>query len=187
MGANWNATKTASLSAVNFSGSNILRFKSGAIVNASLTITMTLTQEQAYMVAAYLGGELMGDNQQTTAGLKAAQELSFAIWEVFDAKDVSTWFKNNGALPAGYDSDVAGFLSGAYTAITTNSLYDNIDDAYYQGVQVFTPNAGYTSQEYLVCQPITTSLTGVPEPATMLFGFALMGVVATARRRTVTA
>lgn len=46
--------------------------------------TTLLTQEQAYTAAAYLSVEILRQNQNTSAGVTAAEDLSFAQWALFD-------------------------------------------------------------------------------------------------------
>jgi hypothetical protein len=165
VGEKWTATET-SLATLTTASSPLtsLKFDNGA---GQLSLQLT-----NYERAAYLAKELM-TYQPNSFTDPAAEALSYAIWQVFD-------------------SGVQGYL--ASTLGTNSSTYKLIESDYQDAVT--NANAGslanvfaYTpapvqgaSQEYLFVQ---TPLNQVPEPATMLFGFALMGVVATARRRMV--
>ena len=143
------------------------------------------------MAAGYLSEQLMAITQtnQSAAQALKAEELSYAIWQVFDPTDLtsSTLASYFGGGQTGITdaNDVENDLSTAGTAVTTNSLYDSIGD--YNNIYVYTPYSSdpdggvNASQEYIYC---SGPLTAAPEPGTALFGLALIGIVTTARRRT---
>lgn len=158
IGLTWNASET-NLQTLATATAPLTTLK---FDQSSLSLQLT-----NYEVAAYLAKELITYQPNSFTDL-AAEELSDAIWQVFDYNDVVDYIDHNLSW-----SEVQAIESDYNTAVSDANA-DSLTNVF-----AFTPNPLSASQEYL---SVVTPLNAVPEPATALFGFALMGAVATARR-----
>ena len=147
IGEIWQATST-SLSALNTSSPLALKFDR----------TNAATQYSDYMAVAYLATEIMKIDQSTSAGRLEAEQLSFALWGVFDTNPTNGPL--SGAWITGSDLTTAeNDLSNARSAVV------GMNAAQFANVFVYTPNPLNASQEYIVV---------TPEPST--YGFLAIGL-----------
>jgi len=126
------------------------------------------TIQQEYDAAALLAEDLtanMGD--PTLSG-----EYSYAIWTLFDPAAINGYGGNS--LTASDQSAINGFRNAALTEAASGAGSD-LD------VSIYTPAAGYTSQEYLV-----VSTPEAPLSATLGIDLvALAGIILVMRQRLV--
>jgi hypothetical protein len=121
----------------------------------------------------------------STAGLTTYEEAAVILTEVSDgslaATDPNALADGNAAVWSLFDPDysiatdnaeVTSILASAQAAVAAGGLD-------YSGVTVYTPAAGYSSQEFL-----SGDVTPTPEPATYaLFGGGLLGLGFAGRKR----
>lgn len=147
IGEIWQATST-NLSALNTSSPLALKFDR----------TDAAAQYSDYMAAAYLATKIMRIDQSTSAGRLEAEQLSFALWGVFDTNPSNGPL--SGAWITGADLTVAeNDLSNARSAVV------GMNAAQFDNVFIYTPNPLNASQEYIVV---------TPEPSA--YGFLAIGL-----------
>ena len=133
-------------------------------------------QETDYDVAGYLAVEIFNTNQSTSQGQTSAEELSFALWAVFDPSSDPNGPLADPYLSTAQLSAIEGDLSSAENAVEnqgwTPSGYN---------INIYTPTPLGASQEYLSVS------VAAPEAATpLVLGIDLLGLFAFlgfARRR----
>jgi hypothetical protein len=158
----------------------------------------TLTQTQAYTVAAYLAVEILQQNQATPSGQEAAGDLSYAMWALFNPYVLTEQNGTTCSLPSGEgclsltDYNAAKTdLSNAFAAVQAAGLNPgNFDSA--EGVSSVTiysydtgalcggsPCATIPPQEF-----IAVNMAEPPSPALLAFDLlAVAGLMLLARRR----
>lgn len=92
------------------------------------TLTTTLDQATAYTVAAYLAVEIMQQNQAIPAQETAAEELSYALWDVFDPAlfeqqngSSCTLAGGDGCIGSDYSAAV-NYLNTAVSAVVSEGI-----------------------------------------------------------------
>jgi PEP-CTERM motif len=160
VGLIWQATVT-NMSALQGLSSPLSTLKFDTTGSAS-------AQQLAYMEEAWLAERIGATNQSTAAGELTAEELSYAMWTIFDPTAISD-------VPSADQSAVNDDINDAYNQVKG----DDPDD--FANVYIFTPDGPGTppkdaSQEYLAVFP-------VPEPATLSLFAAGLAALAARRRK----
>jgi hypothetical protein len=136
------------------------------------------TQEQDYATAAYLAGEILAQNQNTSAGQYQAGVLSYALWGVFDTTLLTTYQGSSCTTLHSYGCLTSGELTDATNALTTARANAGTY-AQYSNVNVYTPTPLTASQEFL-----TVSTPEPSAPALLaVYLLGLLSVVLVFRRR----
>jgi hypothetical protein len=131
------------------------------------TYTLTaggLSQATAYTVAAYLGTEILN----AAAGSQNQQDLSFAMWTLFDGNTPLTYL--SGTDLTGAEGDLLSAENAVKLDGLTPSAYSNVTIYSYDGLGV-TCAAGTT------CAPPPQEFIAIstPEPSTILLLILGMG------------
>lgn len=133
-------------------------------------------QETDYDVASYLAIEIFNTDQSTSEGQTTAEELSYALWAVFDPSS-----DPNGPLadPLLTSSELGGIESDL--SVAENAVQNGWTPVGYN-IDIYTPTPLGASQEYM------TVSVAAPEAATPFLLMAdllgLVGMVSLLRRRT---
>ncbi len=163
--------------------------------------TTTLTQTQAYTVAAYLAVEILQQNQSTPSGQEAAGDLSYAMWALFQPNVFTD--QNNGSggsctLPSGEgclsatDFNTAkNDLSKAFDAVQAAGLnpgnFDSLEGVSSVTIYSYDTGALCGGQPCATIPPqefIAVNMAEPPSPALLAFDLlAVAGLMLLARRR----
>lgn len=127
-------------------------------------------QETDYGVAGYLAIEIFNTDQSTLQGQTTAEELSYAVWAVFDPASDPNGPLADPYLTTGQLSAIEQDLSAAETAVSQGWTPTGYN------VDIYTPSPLGASQEYLSVS------VAAPEAATpVLFAVDLLGLLALVR------
>jgi hypothetical protein len=101
--------------------SSLLKWQGGSYGEGTSQGVQALSQTQAYATAAYLAEELLGLNQNTSAGQIAAGEYSYALWGVFDSSAFG-YLSGQSTTDAGYAAQAESYLNAAANYVLSNGL-----------------------------------------------------------------
>lgn len=124
-------------------------------------------QETDYATAGYLAIEISNTDQTTLAGQTTAEELSYALWAVFDPASDPNGPLADPYFTSGELAAVESDLSAAETAVA-----DGWTPAGYN-VNIYTPSPLGASQEYL-----TVSVAAAEATTPVLLAVDLLGLLA---------
>jgi len=138
-----------------------LKFKTGPYDNSGLTGLTgsdTLTTVQAYTAAADLAVELTSASTVVQGdGASAQEELSYAIWQLFDPAGNPTPFSK---LSGQVETDAQVYLTAAEkAAYGTNGTNGTITASQFTNVTFYTPEPySQTSQEFITVDEASAPL-----------------------------
>ena len=135
------------------------------------------TQQQAYMVVAYLAEEILGTTDETLRG-----ELSFALWEVFDPAAASglTSVQQNGG--GGYEG-AGKYLLDAQKAVQANVNTQGLSQylSTFSNITIYSATTNGTTAEAAgtAGPPQEFIVVNMPEPELIaMLGLDLLGMSA---------
>jgi hypothetical protein len=155
IGQIWQATST-NVSALNTSTPLALKFDQG---NAA-------AQYSDYMTVAYLATEIMNIDQSTSAGRLQAEQMSFALWGVFDTAPSANNCQTKGGPLSGCWITGTNLTAAENDLSAARTAIQGMNASQFANVYIYTPNPLSASQEYIF----------VPEPTT--WGFLAIGLAA---------
>jgi hypothetical protein len=140
------------------------------------TTGSALRQEQDYVAAASLANLIFGTSDTTLQG-----QYTYALWSIFVPS----------AMNQLTGTDLSAAQADLANAQTFASNASNLNATMWDGLALYTPCCGFTSQEFDAFSSATGAAVPTPEPsASALFAFylsSLVGLIVLFRRRVVRA
>lgn len=172
----WTANVT-SVSSLGSTVDNTLKWggASGDVTIGSNSDSWTLTQVQAYDVAAVLANEIVS----APAGSQYQQDLSYALWGLFDPGTTSVVGAFNYLTGSGFGADAGNALTYLETAISFTAADSAQVQADINGATIYSYAGGGTTCPSGNCPPPPQEFITVPEASTpILLAVDLLGFIA---------